>query len=118
MGPSVNPTTQKRPQTPRRARPQITTLPTTASTQSPRITDRPTQVLTRATRPTRPRVVVETTGSQVVLITTQQEQSKTPGRLSTILFPTKETNGDTDIHGMSKPANIVRGPEDMSKLAV
>ena len=126
VGPSVNPTTQKRPQTPRLTRPRIIiTRPTTASTQSPRTTDRPTRVPTRATRPTRPHVVVRTTRSQVVLRTTQerrvtaeptQELTKTPGRLSTILFPTKQTNEDADIHGMSKPANIVRGPEDMSKL--
>ncbi|XP_028396087.1 papilin-like [Dendronephthya gigantea] len=94
QGPLVNPTSTPRPQTPRRAtRPQIITQRTqiVTTTQAPPVTRQPTQ----ATR-------------------------KVPGRLSTTLFPTRRTdnidNDNDGIHGMSKPAEIIRGPENMEAV--
>ena len=112
VGPSANPTTPRKPQTPRKpTRPRILTIPPTAApTQAPRITRPPTRAVTRP-----PVVVLRTTQEPRVTERPTTEANRPTRRLSTILFPTVETDGDNDIHGMSKPAEIIRGPENMRK---
>ena len=104
VGPSAV-ITQRRP-----TRPQFKTLPPTES-RPPRTTRSPTV----AQRTTGPGVELRTTQAPPITAEPIRNTAKTPGPLSTILFPTTQTSEDNDIHGMSKPAEIVRGPENMGK---
>lgn len=111
LGPSLYPNTPiPTPDIP--TRPLV--LPRTVSTQEARTTRGPTRAPTRGTRPTQP--LLRTTQAPQVTPEPTREATRRPGRLFTILFPTAQNSDDRDVHGMSKGAEIIQGPENMETI--